>query len=200
MNCRLANLNEALLFPIFIIVVLVALFPMRLARFEGRKSFHISLSVAFFIAHDLSRLGTWLKVEAVVAVAHSTSTLRTSISSSIRKISPSHFQQRSLIHTILGHVRLAGYSAIVRPVFVANIFEAVHLILFSTLYVIVQDSHLWRKLAIVVDRHRSSRSFSGSSLSVSVFWSYKKVFFVISLVAVLGRACFHLQTALRRDI
>ncbi len=36
---------------------------MRLARLEGSKSFHIFLSAALFSAHDLSRLGTSLKIE-----------------------------------------------------------------------------------------------------------------------------------------
>ncbi len=63
---------------------------MRLARFEGSKSFHIFLSVAFFIAHGLSRLGTSLKIEDGVAGTHSASTLRTSLSSSMRMISSSH--------------------------------------------------------------------------------------------------------------
>ncbi len=42
--------------------------PMRLARIEGSKSFHIFLSVAFFSAHDLSRLGTLQKLEAGVPI------------------------------------------------------------------------------------------------------------------------------------
>ncbi len=88
----------------------------------------------------------------------------------------------------------------VRSVILASIFEAIPLILFSTLSVSVQDSHPWSKAAIVVDRHRRSRSFSGNRLSVSVFWSDKKVLFVISLGAALGRARFHLQAALRQGI
>ncbi len=49
------------------IVVAVALFPYEASTFEGSKSFHIFLSVGFFIAHDLSRLGTSLEIEDGVA-------------------------------------------------------------------------------------------------------------------------------------
>ncbi len=55
----------------------------------------------------------------------------------------------------------------VRPVILTSTFEEIPLILFSTLSVSVQDSHPWSKVAIVVDRHRRSRSFSGTRLSVS---------------------------------
>ncbi len=42
---------------VVVLVVVVALFPYEATTFEGSKSFHIFLSVAFFIAHDLSRFG-----------------------------------------------------------------------------------------------------------------------------------------------
>ncbi len=77
-------------------------------------------------------LGTSLKIEDGVAGTHSVSTLRTSLSSSMRTIPPGHFQRRSQIHKIMGHVGLAASSAMVRPVILAIIFEAVALILFST--------------------------------------------------------------------
>ncbi len=47
---------------------------MRLARFEGSKSFHTFLYVEVFIAHDLSRVGISLKIEDGVAGTHSAST------------------------------------------------------------------------------------------------------------------------------